>query len=55
MAELIILIVEQTPKFDFTLDFMDEKDHQKIKYLVSGLTLIDQKLLDNIQKCFETI
>ena len=46
-------LAANTPQFDFTLDFMEEKDHAKIKHFISQLTQIDEDLRGKLMKAFE--
>ena len=34
--------IAKTPKFDFTLDFMEDSDREKLKGLIESLTLLDE-------------
>ena len=34
--------ITQTPKFDFTLEFMEDKDRGKINTVIDNLTLLDE-------------
>lgn len=36
-----LFYVGQTPKFDFTLDFMEDGDREKIRYVIENLDKID--------------
>ena len=45
-------MIAQTPKFDFTLDFMEPADHDKIKACVKSLSLIDSSLKQNLEDKF---
>ena len=53
-------IAGQTPKFDFTLDFMEEKDLAKIKNVISKLDKIEEtaegkEIMQKLMKNFESI
>ena len=36
-----MLCIAQTPKFDFTLDFMGEEEREKIRYVIENLDKIE--------------
>ena len=55
VADFIICLATQTPKFDFMLDFMDEKDHVKIKHLLNGLDKIEEDKKKEVVQHFDTI
>jgi hypothetical protein len=38
-----LLCIAQTPKFDFTLDFMGDEDREKIRYVLENLDKIDSQ------------
>ena len=35
--------VGETPKFDFTLDFLEEIDREKIKYVLDNLDKLEEQ------------
>ena len=37
IAKFLLCIATQTPKFDFTLDFLEDKERQKIRYVLDHL------------------
>ena len=36
-----MLCISQTPKFDFTLDFMGDEEREKIRYVIENLDKIE--------------
>ena len=52
--------VGETPKFDFTLDFLEEIDREKIKYVLDNLDKLEEQeegkqIKEKVDKCFESL
>ena len=54
VAKFIILI-SKTPKFEFMLDFMEERDHTKIKTVLAGLALVSDDIKGTLKNTFASI
>ena len=57
-----LLCIAQTPKFDFTLDFMGDEDREKIRYVIENLDKIessgedeDKGVLSSLKQAFESL
>ena len=53
IAKFLTCIATQTPKFDFTLDFMEDKDRTKINAVINSLDLLDDDSKGRLQAAFE--
>ena len=58
IANLLLTLATKTPKFDFMLDFMEDGDRDKIKYVINGLDKLSanhSELHKNLLKAFDTL
>lgn len=53
IGRLLLVIATKTPKFDFTIEFLEDKDREKIGKVVKGLDKIPDDLSGQLLKCYE--
>ena len=51
----LLNVIGGTPNFDFVLNFLEDADRDKMKYLMSKLDKVDDESKKNLEKKFESL